>query len=749
MTFVRQIWNGFRSLASIIVPAFLLLGVAKGQAARTTLSFTPAPTAPKAGDKYVTATGMAWPPMGNLVCTTGSKSATYKLKAGEDGSKPVQVPCKNKLVQGESVMLTLKDPTGKMEVASASTMVSAGSAAKSAAKGAWGIDVTANAGDMSITVAVNGTLPAGVDLNTIQITGATKTGMPAQNPDGSYKISVMAALTEGTQLTVTLPVGAGGATWQGAVGPASPSGAPAIRVEFKPAPKDTQSMVTGFLSGDPNALKRVSKVYVDVLNGTDVVQGPIDGNYSATTYGFSASTSKALADGQSVHVHVCGESQAIPITASDASNTSVTYKGPTPSNGAAAAAPQLPEVGWNLIDANGNQIGTVTKATPDDSSPVNVLVTISLSSGAQAPVKGQSYQIGPKEESCEQSGATTATVTQPSGQKATGTTVPLVEIVAQSETKTVESLYDWGRVKMFTSLGAEIDASNGSFNSTTYFFGVNIDYNWARWRVPKETRQCFSASDSLSYIAAYEAEVTQDGNGHKRERNACNQHQWFMLFNTFFEGELTQIPVSSSSSNSTPSSSTDEASRTALASGSTTPSSNNSSSTTPNILSAKGGYVEGGIYAPVVLGGLQWRYRGQENALFFAPLVEYGFLEPGNTTNGVTTLYNSYRTWSAGVRFGHFQILGNPDKHSPDLLSYLDVTWGKWEDFRESGGGRGLRMDATGQLKIPYTVFYLGFDVNTGPGGSYYKVFAGARVDASTVLGPVMSKITSSSSSTN
>jgi hypothetical protein len=58
-------------------------------------------------------------------------------------------------------------------------------------------------------------------------------------------------------------------------------------------------------------------------------------------------------------------------------------------------------------------------------------------------------------------------------------------------------------------------------------------------------------------------------------------------------------------------------------------------------------------------------------------------------------------------------------------------------------------MDATGQLKIPYTVFYLGFDVNTGPGGSYYKVFAGARVDASTVLGPVMSKITSSSSSTN
>src|SRR5579864_6015425 len=71
-----------------------------------------------------------------------------------------------------------------------------------------------------------------------------------------------------------------------------------IKVTFTPDPKDTQTAVSGMLSGDTATLTRVQAVYVEVVNGTtkgsDVVQGPVDGKYSSSTYSFSVTNLKAL-----------------------------------------------------------------------------------------------------------------------------------------------------------------------------------------------------------------------------------------------------------------------------------------------------------------------------------------------------------------------------------------------------------------------------------------------------------------------
>lgn len=50
------------------------------------------------------------------------------------------------------------------------------------------------------------------------------------------------------------------------------------------------------------------------------------------------------------------------------------------------------------------------------------------------------------------------------------------------------------------------------------------------------------------------------------------------------------------------------------------------------------------------------------------------------------------------------------------MVSYLDVTWGKFQNI-EAGGKRPLRLALEGRLKIPAMPFSVGFDANLGSGG--------------------------------
>jgi hypothetical protein len=496
-----------------------------------------------------------------------------------------------------------------------------------------------------------------------------------------------------------------------------------IRVAFTPDPKDTQTAIGGYLTGDPATLARIQSVYLEVVNGSDdvdkdadIVQGPTDANYSASTYSFAASNLKALAEGQSVHVHVCGSSAYSGTTASG----SPTITG-IPSTG-------LLQAGWPITGTgipSGATIASVDSATQ---------ITISANATAAGTVALQFGGKAPVEQSCAEAGPQSA-----SGGSAAK--AGAIEIVPLNPTIDVVGLYDLGRLKTYFSVGAEFQGTNGSLGTASGFFGVDIDENWLTTG-PDTDPACFSASDSASFRNQVKARLMAKATEKARAQSqavsipgACGTHPFRFLINTYAEAELTQIPLTSSSSGSsgTPAASAVHASATTSGGTAAPPSSG-----TFNISSAKGAYVEGGVYTPFLFPSMQWHFRGQANAFFIAPLAKYAFLDPDSTPAGSTTAFNVYRAYGGGFRLGHFRLPAHFNKEGPELLSYLDITGGKWENYRESNGTRGARLDVSGRYKIPFTILYIGFDANLGPGGSDFRLFAGTRVDVSSILGKLL-----------
>jgi len=513
----------------------------------------------------------------------------------------------------------------------------------------------------------------------------------------------------------------------GAQAPSRPSFGPVageIRVAFTPDPKDTQTAIGGYLTGDSATLARIQSVYVEVLNGSDdvdkdadIVQGPTDAKYSASTYSFAVSSLKALAEGQTVHVHVCGSSAYMGTTASGS---------PTITSIPSTASLQA---GWPVFGT-----GIPTRAIIV-SVDTRTQITISMTATAAGMVQLQFGDRAPVEQSCAEAGPQSAA----GGNAATP---GAIEIVPVNPSIDVVGLYDLGRLKTYFSAGAEFRGSNGSLGSPSGFFAVDIDQNWLTTG-PDTSPTCFSASDSASFrnqvTAPLQAKADQKAKGQSKPPAgpaACGAHPFRFLVNTHVDAELTQIPLTSNLPNVTAIQAAAPAVRaSAVTAGGTPP----SASSALAISTAKGATVEGGVYTPFLLPSMQWHFRGQTNTFFIAPLAKYAFLEPDSTPAGVITRLNVYRAYAGGFRLGHFRLPAHFHKQGPDLLSYLDVTGGKWENYRESNGTRGARLDVTGRYKIPYTLLYIGFDANVGPGGSDFRLFAGTRVDGSSILGKLLS----------
>jgi hypothetical protein len=491
-----------------------------------------------------------------------------------------------------------------------------------------------------------------------------------------------------------------------------------IRVAFTPVPKDTQGAIAGYLTGDRATLARIQSVYLEVLNGgddvdkdSDIVQGPTDAKYSASTYSFAVSGLKALAEGQSIHVHVCGSSAYSGTTTSGLSNIT----------GIPSTA--FMQTGWPISGTGippGTTIVSVDSATE---------ITISKSATAAGTATLQFGGKAPVEQSCAEAGPQAA-----SGGSAAKPGA--IEIIPDNPTIDVVGLYDLGRLKTYFSVGAEFQGSKGSLGSASGFFAVDIDQNWLTTG-PDTDPVCFSASDSPSYRIKVTARIQAKANEKALSQNkpmsrpgACGTHPFRLLVNTYAEAELTQIPLTSDSS--TPSATPAAASATTT--GTTPP----AASSAFSLSSAKGAYVEGGVYTPLLFPSMQWHFRGQANAFFIAPLAKYAFLDPNGTPAGATTAFNVYRAYGGGFRLGHFRLPAHFNREGPELLSYLDITGGRWENYRESNGTRGARLDVNGRYKIPFTILYIGFDANLGPGGSDFRLFAGTRVDVASILGKLL-----------
>lgn len=277
-------------------------------------------------------------------------------------------------------------------------------------------------------------------------------------------------------------------------------------------------------------------------------------------------------------------------------------------------------------------------------------------------------------------------------------------------TSIVQSLgYDWGRVKAYFTLGmiAVKQADSNAFGSPDAFVALNLDYNW--W-----------SSQKLPFCPEisrreYGLKTGQPKNGgpyyidgqdkHSPESCSTGDHT-DVLVNSYFEARLTQIPV-------------------------------NNGQVDPKTVLSGGAAFEGGIYAPILAGFSRWEYRGTKNAIFVAPLVKMGFQTLTGNTKDPNGSNDVQRFYGGGIRFGQFNMGVNPKSEAPELLSYLDVTGGKWDNFRYKGM-IPWRLDVTGKFKIPRTVFYVGAGVNAGPGIDDLRIFFGARIDVGKMLGALI-----------
>jgi hypothetical protein len=113
------------------------------------------------------------------------------------------------------------------------------------------------------------------------------------------------------------------------------------------------------------------------------------------------------------------------------------------------------------------------------------------------------------------------------------------------------------------------------------------------------------------------------------------------LFNTSFEGRLSQAPIVTAP-NSTGSETTPDYGRLLQ---------------TPNA-----GVFELAAYAPWVRAANSWMFKNEDNALFVAPIVKAGLIAATGKHEGITmdARNNNYGYWNSGIRFGHIRLDAKP-----------------------------------------------------------------------------------------
>ncbi len=237
-------------------------------------------------------------------------------------------------------------------------------------------------------------------------------------------------------------------------------------------------------------------------------------------------------------------------------------------------------------------------------------------------------------------------------------------------TSQLNAQYDWGRVRSNFSTGAIISEQNEQFSKVDLYLGFNMDVNWFK-----------SASTSSS-------------TGGK-------------LFNTFVNARLTAIPVTGNREKDG-----EEDKLEVL------------------LNSRKAVLLQAGFYVPYYHKSMAWQVKDAADkdvnyAVFVAPGGRIGFQTATGeigTADAKKIHENSFfGFYGIGLRFGHYKLSSDANI-APELISYLDWTVGKWDNFevfKEDGINtrKPLRHLFEGRLKVPGTrIVQVGFDANVGDG---------------------------------
>lgn len=170
------------------------------------------------------------------------------------------------------------------------------------------------------------------------------------------------------------------------------------------------------------------------------------------------------------------------------------------------------------------------------------------------------------------------------------------------------------------------------------------------------------------------------------------------------------------------------------------------------VASRKGAVMQVGLYAPIYGPQTSWVYEGAVNTFFIAPLLRVGIQTITDASGSGTATVNArneaddiFNFWSGGIAIGHQKLSGTTNQ-TPEIISYLHVTWGRAEAFEyrtnpadPSTVVSPMRTLVEGRLKIPDTALQIGFDGNLGPGHDDLRFIFGTRFDIGELFGKLKS----------
>ncbi len=262
------------------------------------------------------------------------------------------------------------------------------------------------------------------------------------------------------------------------------------------------------------------------------------------------------------------------------------------------------------------------------------------------------------------------------------------------------SAFDFGRARTYLSFGGIVSQDQAQFSKLSAYLNFNADYTW--------------------YLQKYR-----------------QKWHWYVpkQFNNLFDARLTTLPVTSCPQ---------------AQPGTTSTQCSSTNFDTFNT-ATKAALIQLGVYFPYYFKWSSWQWRQKESdgsdkshryALFFAPLAKGGFqtlLQPPQSSPTSTTTatpgQSSTATTINGQTFFHYIAPGARiglfkfhDEHktslAPDVITYLDITYGKYENFAQPVGAsttkftHPYRIGMEGRFMVPKMPAFIGFDSNTRVGNS-------------------------------
>lgn len=318
----------------------------------------------------------------------------------------------------------------------------------------------------------------------------------------------------------------------------------------------------------------------------------------------------------------------------------------------------------------------------------------------------------------------------------------------------VISYLNLGRMRSYFAGGMVLSQDDGDFTHTNSFLAFNVDKNW-RWGGPS----CPPPYRNLSTPGTFE------------EGPQCGDHPKYrrLMINSYFEARLTAVPVAAldcSGANTSLDACKKAAAATTTSTGNTPGGTKTTADTTtpstpasaaPSALTTRqAATLTGGVYLPYAI--TTWFNRKDPYALTLGPIAKIGFQTPISAAqvNGTLVTLNDRRFYvfhTYGGRIGVSRMSYSKDV-APELISYIDVTIGRFSNFDVNDGSgkmrRPWRFQLEGIMKVPGYPVVLGFQANVrqnfGTGDDIQfrdarddlRFFIGTRFDA----GKAIAKIT-------